>query len=560
MLVDWKSSVLQPILQFRDAQERIQRRVRDDLRTSVEDYDEMLNVTLPRIRRNYERRCEDHLLFLQQQRAIEEQRQLLSTISLSEPRTPTETETPGMERHATGSPGHVSPQPDMGASRSNFLDTLRKKEGWDAAPKRLNALISRMLDGTEREGTQEMFNVAQTMDAPTSTKSHQVLAVKQAKAKREMEEADRAYRKAIFDLETLRIRRDKTLAAAVKSILEWRRELSITMQQVSLQHVRAGMMIRTSIETAHKQDEQLALRMLDHLDEEQRLCEDWLPTPRMLAQNERVKYVNYFHGPYNDLIFGTGLVDYAFSHGDQNLPSQMTESGHIAPAVRPPLILTKCIQFMEQPRCMQYPGIYRLSAKYSRVQEITSMIEQDESSFQFDADREDPTLVASVLKQYLRALPEPVMALRWEERMRYTHDREEHIRNGFANFKSRIRRMPPIHQATLRALLMHLALVAQHSDKNKMTTANLAVVFSPVILSEPDHDTASLAAASEEDCTLADLIEHCADIFAVPERQDSPIPPPKEDLRQLKAATMRDVVAKIRSGQNAHGFGETEYA
>ena len=45
MLVDWKSSVLQPILQFRDAQERIQRRVRDDLRTSVEDYDQMLNVT-----------------------------------------------------------------------------------------------------------------------------------------------------------------------------------------------------------------------------------------------------------------------------------------------------------------------------------------------------------------------------------------------------------------------------------------------------------------------------------------------------------------------------------
>ena len=85
--------------------------------------------------------------------------------------------------------------------------------------------------------------------------------------------------------------------------------------------------------------------------------------------------------------------------------------------------------------------------------------------------------------------------------------------------------MPPINQATLRALLMHLSNVASYSEKNKMTVANLAVIFSPVILSETDHETTSLAAAAEEDRTMEDLIVYCADIFSMPTARNSPLPP-----------------------------------
>lgn len=569
-LMEWKRSVLQPVLQFRDAQERIRRRVKDDLKSCVDDYNDMLHTTLPRIRRAYEKRCEEHEFYQHQQRAIEEQRQLLLSSSLVAqpetrpsresaelPRPPSEqgsftstlsgqdgpSSAPATSPAPTTTPPLPAATSTSGTNRS-FLETFRKKEGWDQAPKRLNALFSRMLDVSDRSPATESHPVPGTA-APTATfdpavasagtaehlppglsnKSMQTLAVKQAKAKREMEEADKAYRKAIFDLETLRLRRNRALDAAVKSLLEWRRELAITMQNASLQHVRASTAIRTSIESVHQQDEQLAVRMLDHLEEEQKVCEEWLPSTRSLVQNERVKYVNYFHGPYNDLIFGTGLVDYAFSHGDQNTPSTMTETGQIMPSVRPPLILSKCIDFIEQPRCVEMPGIYRLSAKYSRVQALTSQIEQDEASFQFDKVREDPILVGSILKLYLRQLPEPVMPMRWEERVKYTHERDEHIRSGFSNFKSRIRRMPPIHQATLRALLIHLSYVASFSEQNKMTVANLAVVFSPVILSDVDPDTTSLAVAAEEDKTLEDMIVYCANIFSIPPCEETLLPP-----------------------------------
>lgn len=578
-LMEWKHTTLSPIVQFRDAQERIRRRVKDDLRACVDDYVEMRATTLPRIRRTYEKRCEELEFYRHQQRAIEEQRLLLST-SIQEPKTPTEhpghetiRPVPAAPEHAV-SPAVLSPTHEASSSyfqhsspgqavspgythtqgRSNFLDGLRKKDAWDGAPKRLNALFTRMLDVSSERTSPDTFNMNAAAPAhdhgsggaspaagdvaplAASQKSQQVLAVKQAKAKRDVDEADKAYRKAIFDLETLRIRLNKTFSAAVTSILEWRKELSVTMHRVCLQQVRDTMSIRSSIESVHKQDEQLALHMLDHLDSEQRMCEEWLPSTRSLVPEERVQYVNYWHGPYKDLIFGTGLVDYAFSHGDPATPTTTTESGLMVPSVRPPLIVTKCIQFMEQPRCIQTPGIYRLSAKYSRVQELTSLIEQDEAHFQFDAECEEPVMVASILKLYLRQLPEPVMTMRWEERIRYTHERDEHIRNGFAYFKSRIRRMPPIHQATLRALLMHLANVGARSAQNKMTVANLAVIFSPVVLSETDHETTSLAAATEEDHTMEDLIVYCGDIFSLPVGRNSPLPP----VPQEKQAAARD--------------------
>lgn len=589
-----KQTTLQPIVQLRDSQERIRRRVKDDVRASIDEYEEMYNITLPRIRRTYEKRCDELVFYRNQQRAIEEQRSLLSGPASPQQeasRLPMDTATVGADTiRATGDPIAVSPmdraaamQPSAsgpgamsppssngesqnnsyfalgatsphqpvtspGAGRNYFSHAIWRKEGWDVAPRKLNALFNRMLDGPSGDSSATTSSaplpeaaVGAEASAPHastgSLKSHQVLAVKQARAKREADEAERAYRRGIFHLETLRIRRNKTLAAAATSILEWRRELVLTMKIACTQQAHDSAQITSTLQSVQQQDEQTAARMVEHLEQEQQHCEEWLPSVRSLVQEEPVQYVNYWHGPYQDLIFGTGLVDYAFSHGD-------------GAGSRPPLIVTKCIQFMEQPRCINTPGIYRVSAKYSRLPELTSAIERNERSFQFDAEREEPSVVASILKLYLRQLPEPVMNMPWDERIRYTRDREEHIRNGFVALKGRIRRLPSIHQATLRALLLHLSNVASHAEVNKMTVANLAVVFSPVVLSEADHDMTSIAAATEEDRTMEDLITYFHDIFPAPLGRNSPLPPvPGEQrddgphTRHLRGTHMRNASA-----------------
>jgi RhoGAP domain len=130
------------------------------------------------------------------------------------------------------------------------------------------------------------------------------------------------------------------------------------------------------------------------------------------------------------LLFGTSLTDYVFSH------QRSIASGG---GPQPPLIVTKCIEFIES-RALKQPGIYRISAKHSALQILAHAIEKNEESFQFDPERDEPAAVAGLLKLYLRQLPEPVLPIPWEERIKYTHEREEHIRKGFPNIKGRIRR------------------------------------------------------------------------------------------------------------------------
>lgn len=49
-----------------------------------------------------------------------------------------------------------------------------------------------------------------------------------------------------------------------------------------------------------------------------------------------------------------------------------------------------------------------------------------------------------------------------------------------------MRRLPPVHQATLKAILEHLARVAARAEKNKMDVKNLAIVFGSVIFGEDE--------------------------------------------------------------------------
>lgn len=63
---------------------------------------------------------------------------------------------------------------------------------------------------------------------------------------------------------------------------------------------------------------------------------------------------------------------------------------------------------------------------------------------------------------------------------------EEHLSNGFLLLRSKIRRLPPVHQATLKAIVEHLSRVAARAERNKMDARNLAISFGTVIFGEDD--------------------------------------------------------------------------
>lgn len=62
----------------------------------------------------------------------------------------------------------------------------------------------------------------------------------------------------------------------------------------------------------------------------------------------------------------------------------------------------------------------------------------------------------------------------------------DHAANDFVVLRSKIRRLPGVHRASLKALVEHLSRIASHTDKNKMDAKNLAIVFSPVVFGEDE--------------------------------------------------------------------------
>ena len=117
----------------------------------------------------------------------------------------------------------------------------------------------------------------------------------------------------------------------------------------------------------------------------------------------------------------------------------------------------------------------------------------------------------------------------------------DHAANDFVVLRSKIRRLPPVHRASLKALLEHLSRIASHADKNKMDAKNLAIVFNPVLFGEdeiPQGDLLNVQPAKVrhsslrsvcdcllvQDSVMEDLIENAQILF------DERIPPSSPPL------------------------------
>lgn len=100
--------------------------------------------------------------------------------------------------------------------------------------------------------------------------------------------------------------------------------------------------------------------------------------------------------------------------------------------------------------------------------------------------------VASLLKQYLQTLPEPVMTCKasplFLQALALPDGAEKEAR-----FAELLMGLPPANRSTSIFLLTHMLAIARHSRVNKMEPSNLAICFGPTMLSsEGDHDVAAL--------------------------------------------------------------------
>ncbi|EIW64964.1 RhoGAP-domain-containing protein [Trametes versicolor FP-101664 SS1] len=491
--------VIDPLANFKEEQDRIRKRVKEDLKDAITAHAEYADNVLPRLKRAYLKKCQEA-----------EEYRVAAAAPLS-PTSPPDTHfnlPPLSKPQSQGANGTrpvvTAPQP------LRPLDRRPSSSAHASRNRSPSASTSTALQDLAHQGKKQLNQLMTFLDKGGNVKDggRSENALRSVRAKREADEADKEYRKGVHWLETLRIRRVKIIESGFKSLESFVRDSAATVKKV-LEVYTDNL---TAASATQNQLCEHGRRMVEKIAPERDSTAIAAAIPRLLsaAVPKPVFYYNYNVGECRDLIFGVSLVDYATARG---LPE-----GEV------PKIIRICIQDIEQ-RGLDAEGIYRVSGRHAAVQELQHKIERNEVAFQFNATTDDVYSVASFLKMYLRELPEPVFKFPLQERILHTEGFDEHAANNFSVLRSKMRRLPAIHQATLKALVEHLAKVASNAEKNKMDPRNLAIVFGSVIFGEDEMPKGAdlLSVQSWKDSLMEDLINNAHILFS--QAGSPPLPP-----------------------------------
>ncbi|XP_078388525.1 unconventional myosin-IXAa isoform X2 [Cetorhinus maximus] len=147
-----------------------------------------------------------------------------------------------------------------------------------------------------------------------------------------------------------------------------------------------------------------------------------------------------------------------------------------------PLVVEKLINYIEM-HGLYTEGIYRKSGSTNKIKELKQGLDTDINSM--NLDEYNIHVIASVFKQWLRDLPNPLMTFElYDEVLRAMglQDKKEIIRGVY----SIIDQLSRTHVNTLERLIFHLVRIALQEDTNRMSSNALAIVFAPCIIRCPD--------------------------------------------------------------------------
>lgn len=195
-----------------------------------------------------------------------------------------------------------------------------------------------------------------------------------------------------------------------------------------------------------------------------------------------------------------------------------------------PLIVEKCIQAVEA-NGMDFEGIYRKSGGSSQLKVITQLFEHGQPFDLGDLDRfNDVGAITSVLKNYFRELPEPLLTYELHEAFIEATELDKEAGSGdagdtaaaitaaaavkkFERMSLLISQLPSAHRETLKMLCRHLKRVQARQSENRMTARNLGVVFGPTLMRSRDPSK-EFSDMGQKSITIEWLCDHSDVVFA----------------------------------------------
>ncbi|XP_040578685.2 LOW QUALITY PROTEIN: uncharacterized protein [Lepeophtheirus salmonis] len=150
--------------------------------------------------------------------------------------------------------------------------------------------------------------------------------------------------------------------------------------------------------------------------------------------------------------------------------------------IKLPLIVRECIDFIEHGGGIESEGIYRSSGVKSKVNKLKAIYDSpSKRNFSLSLLHSyDFTVVASVLKLFLRELPEPVLTKsltpRFEVVSSYTDPRSR-----IEGIKNLMLELPECNRVLIQWVFVHMTHVIERERFNKMSLQNVSIVLSPTL-------------------------------------------------------------------------------
>ncbi|KFZ68537.1 RalA-binding protein 1, partial [Podiceps cristatus] len=144
--------------------------------------------------------------------------------------------------------------------------------------------------------------------------------------------------------------------------------------------------------------------------------------------------------------------------------------------IRLPAVFRECIDYVEK-YGMKCEGIYRVSGIKSKVDELKAAYDREESP---NLEEYEPNTVASLLKQYLRELPENLLTKelmpRFEDACGKNTEAEK-----VQECQRLLKELPECNHLLISWLIVHMDHVIAKELETKMNIQNISIVLSPTV-------------------------------------------------------------------------------
>ncbi|XP_056616668.1 rho GTPase-activating protein 22 isoform X1 [Triplophysa dalaica] len=155
-----------------------------------------------------------------------------------------------------------------------------------------------------------------------------------------------------------------------------------------------------------------------------------------------------------------------------------------------PLLVEQCVDFIRE-QGLKEEGLFRMPGQANLVKDLQDAFDCGDKPL-FDSNTDVHT-VASLLKLYLRELPEPVIPFnKYEDFLTCAQLLVKDEEVGLNELVMQVNTLPQANYNLLKYICKFLDEVQSHSAENKMSAQNLATVFGPNILRPKLEDPVSM--------------------------------------------------------------------